>query len=276
MKKRIFILLAILSLPIMAQKKQKIKGNREVLIKKFTVAPFNAIEVGEKFKVKLLKTNDAPRIIIETDDNLFDIIHFRVEDEVLKFWTTMEIVKKKRLRVTVYVPEDFNKIKLIERGQVFNDEQLEFKSLILETHDKSEAKLNLRIKDKFDLLAADKSDLDLEVFAQKGTVKLTNNANLKAKINIKTANIELDKSASGELEGDINQLVLKAGDKSEVKAANLTVKELDLTVSAKATVHINVSKQVVMKLSGKSETYLYGSPEIKLKSFEDNAVLYKK
>ena len=276
MKKLFLILLAIITLPVAGQKKQKVKGNREVLIKKFPVAPFTAIEVGEKFKIKLQKSFDTPQIIIETDDNLFDIIHFQVEDNVLKFWTSMEIVKKKRLRITVFVPENFNKIKLIEKGKVFNEEQLELNSLSLEAHDKSETNLNLRLKDNLELTASGKPDLEMEIFARKATVNLTDDASLTAKCNIKSANIKMDKSAVCELEGNIDQLVLKANDKTDFKAGNLTVKEANLSVSGKAVVNINVSKQITMKLSGKTETYLYGSPEIKLKSFEDNAVLYKK
>jgi len=276
MKKLILILLAIVSLPAFAQKKEKIKGNREVLIKKFTVPSFSAIEVGEKFKVKLQKATDTTRVVIEADDNLFDVIHFNVENDVLKFWTTMEIVKKKRLRITVFVPDHFHKIKLIEKGKVFNDEQLDLKTLELEANDKSEAELNLHLKDNLELTALGKPDLNLEVFAPKASIRLSDDAELEAKVNIKSATIDMDKHASCKLEGSIDQLILKAGEKAEVKAEKLLAKEVKLSVFDKATVYINVSNQIKMNLSGKTETYLFGSPEIKLKTFEGNAVLYKK
>ncbi len=276
MKKLILILLAITSLSAFAQKKQKIKGNREVLIKKFTVPSFSAIEVGEKFKVKLAKATDTTRVVIETDDNLFDVIHFNVENDVLKFWTTMEIVKKKRLRITVFVPEHFNKIKLKEKGKVLTDEALNLKTLVLEANDKSEAELNLHLNDRLELSAFGKPDLNLEVFAPKASLKLSDDAALEAKVNIKSTTINIDKSASCKLEGSIDQLVLKAGEKAKVKAEKLLAKEVKLSVFDKATVYINVTNQIKMNLSGKTETYLFGSPEIKLKTFEGNAVLYKK
>ena len=270
------ILLAIISLSANAQKKEKVKGNREVLIKKFTVASFNAIEIGEKFNVKLQNTSDTTRVVIETDDNLFDVIHFNVENEVLKFWTSMEIVKKKRLRVTVFVPKQFNKIKLVEKGQVFTDDQLKLKALNIEAYNKSEAKLNLRIKDDLVITASDKSDLELEASAQKAQIKLTADADLKAKIDTKTAGIEIDKSADCELEGSTNQLDLKAAGKSKIKAEKFVAKEATLSVSGKSNVYTNTSKKITLNLSGKTETYLYGSPEIILKSFKDNAALFKK
>ncbi len=276
MKKIMLILLTITSLSAFAQKKEKIKGNREVLIKKFTIAPFTAIEVGEKFNIKLEKATDTTRVVVETDDNLFDVIHFKVEDKVLSFWTSMEIVKKKRLRITVYIPANFNKIKLLEKGHVFTDTQLELNKLNLESYYKSGAKLDLKIKENLELNALEKSDLDLEILAPKANVNLSDNANLKAIFNLKTAEIEVNHSASCELEGDIEQLNLKALEKSKVKADQSDIKNVNLLSSDKAKVYISVTKQIIMNLSGKTETYLFGTPEIKLKSFEDNAALYKK
>ncbi len=276
MKKIMLILLTITSLSAFAQKKEKIKGNREVLIKKFTIAPFTAIEVGEKFNIKLEKATDTTRVVVETDDNLFDVIHFKVEDKVLSFWTSMEIVKKKRLRITVYIPANFNKIKLLEKGHVFTGTQLELNKLNLESYYKSGAKLDLKIKENLELNALEKSDLDLEILAPKANVNLSDNANLKAIFNLKTAEIEVNHSASCELEGDIEQLNLKALEKSKVKADQSDIKNVNLLSSDKAKVYISVTKQIIMNLSGKTETYLFGTPEIKLKSFEDNAALYKK
>ncbi len=276
MKKIALILLAIISLSVNAQKKEKVKGNREVLIKKFPVASFSTIEVGEKFKVKLQKATDNPLIVIETDDNLFDIIHFVVEDNVLRFWTSMEIVKKKRLRITVFVPEEFNKIKLIEKGQIFNDDKLKFKDLHIETFNKAEADLKLHVKDNFELTATDKSDLKLEINTPKISIKLSGNAGLEGNVDTKTTIIEIDKSANCELEGNTDQLELKAGEKTKVKAEKFVTKEAKLSAFDKANITLNVTNQIIMHLSGKTETYLYGSPEIKLKSFEGNAALFKK
>jgi len=275
MKKIIILLLAVSILPIQAQKKQKIKGNREVLIKKFTIPSFSELEIGEKFEVKLQKATDTTHIVIETDDNLFDVIHYEIKDGVLAFYTTMEIVKKKRLRITVFVPDHFNKVTLLEKGKVFNDEPLILKSLIIDAKDKSEAKLNLQLNDDLQINAQGKPELNLEVTASKGQIYIADNTDLSAKIKIKTLVIVINDAAC-KLEGDVNQLEMKAKEKAKVKAEDLQVKEVNLTAMDKSEVHIKSTGQIKMNLSGKSETYLYGSPEIKLKTFNDNAALFKR
>jgi len=276
MKKVFILILAVISVSMTAQKKEKIKGNREVLIKKFDVPTFNTLEVGERFNIKLEKATDITRVVIEADDNLFDVIHYQVEDGVLKFYTSMEIVKKKRLRITVFVPEDFHQIKIKEKAKVFNEDELELKTIQIETADKSSAELNLTLKDELRINALGKSEIKLKAEASKGIFVLDEDSELEAKIDIKKLNLKVSNSAYAKLEGEVEELSLTATDKAEIKASELKVKEANVKVKNKAEVHLNISNNIVLSLSGKSETYLYGSPKIKLKSFNDNAVLYKK
>jgi len=276
MKKIFILILAVISVSMTAQKKEKIKGNREVLIKKFEVPTFNTLEVGERFNIKLEKAIDTTRVVIETDDNLFDVIHYQVEDGVLEFYTSMDIVKKKRLRITVFVPEDFHQIKIKEKAKVFNEDELVLKTLQLETGDKSSAELNLAVKDELRINALGKSEIKLEAEAPKATIVLDEDSQLEGKIDIKKLDLKAFKSAYAKLEGEVEELLLTAADKAEIKASEFLVKEANVKVKNKAEVHLNISNNVVLSLSGKSETYLYGSPKIKLKSFNDNAVLYKK
>ena len=277
MKKLILIALIFTGIvSLNAQKKEKIKGNREVLIKKFLVPSFSEIEIGEKFEIALEKSTDTTRIIIETDDNLFDVIHYSVENEVLKFNTSMEIVKKKRLRITVFVPEKFHKIRLIEKGKVFNKDELSFDNLRIEAIEKGKAELFLDIKNNLEIEAADKSDLELEVTTNNTSVHLTGNASVKGKINTKNMEIALDDHSGFNMEGNCNQLKINTQSKAEYKSSKLEVKDAVLSTTGKSTVKINVSGNIVMKLSGESETYLYGTPKINLKTFNDNAILYKK
>jgi hypothetical protein len=276
--KKIILIVMVLSGLITgtAQKKEKIKGNREVLIKKFTIPTFSEIEVGEKFEIALEKSTDTTRIVIETDDNLFDVIHFSVDNEILKFNTSMEIVKKKRLRITVFVPEKFHKIRLIEKGKIFNNETLSFENLRIESIEKGKAELNLNINNNLEIEATDKSNLELEVATKNASIHLSGSATLKGKLNVKNMDIILDDHALFKMEGNGNQLKIDAQSKSEYLSPKLEMKDVVMSAIDKTTVKINVSGNIVMKLSGESETYLYGSPKINLKTFNDNAILYKK
>ena len=277
MKKLILIALIFTGIvSLNAQKKEKIKGNKEVLIKKFLIPSFSEIEIGEKFEIALEKSTDTTRIVIETDDNLFDVIHYSVEDDVLKFYTSMDIVKKKRLRITVFVPEKFHKIRLIEKGKVYTNEELSLENLQIESIEKGKAELFLNIKNDLEIEASGKSDLELEVVTNYTSVHLTGNASVKGKINTKDVGVAIDDHSVFEMEGNANRLNINTQAKSEYKSPKLQVEEVVLSATGKSKVEINVSGNIEMKLSGNSEIYLYGTPKINLKTFNDNAILYKK
>ncbi len=276
MKKFLFILSLIVAFSGLAQKKEKIKGNREVLIKKFTLPHFTALELGEHFEINLQKVTDTTSVVIETDDNLFDVIHYKVENGTLTFYTSMQIVKKKRLRITVFVPQDFNHIQLKQHAKVYNDERLNLPHLKIDITDKATATLKLHLKKELAINAMGKSNLDLDVFAENAQVYLTEDAALKGLLNIKQVTMTLDDHADANLTGEMTHLTLKIKEKSTFKADGLAIKEAVVKAFDKAETYIKITDSVEFYLSGDTETYLFGNPKIKLKAFDDNAILYKK
>jgi len=276
MKKILFLFVVLVSVTSFGQKKEKIKGNKEVLIKKFTVPTFSAMEIGEKFKVQLQKSTDTTRIVIETDDNLFDVIHFSVEDGVLRFSTSKEIVKYKRLRVTVFVPEGFNSLIVKEKAEVSNEEEISFNNLKINMSQRSELDLHLNIKNSLVIAATDKSELVINGSAKSLHVHLSESAQLKGELAGVNTEIVLDDHGYCKIEGSTKQLKLEARSKSAYKSKSYKVAEAVVKSYDKSTVQIHVSNKMSLIATGSSTTYIYGSPKIDLKSFKDDAILYKK
>ena len=276
MKRIIIVLISLISVASFAQKKEKIKGNKEVLIKEFSIPDFSAIEVGEKFKVAIQKTTDTTRIVIEADDNLFDVIHYSVTDKVLSFNTSKEIVKKKRLRITVFVPKKFNSITVKEKGQVFNKEDLAFDNIKITASQHAEADLNLQIKNNLVIDAADKTELVINGRAKSAKIHISANAEIKGNFSASTIDLDLDKHAYCNFEGSAKQLKLEAKSKSELKFKSFKVNNAAIHAYDKSNVIIHISGNLELIATGSSSTEIYGSPKINLKSFKDNATLYKK
>jgi hypothetical protein len=276
MKKILIVLISIISVAGFAQKKEKIKGNKEVLIKKFTVPSFSAIEVGEKFKVAIQKTSDTTRVVIEADDNLFDVIHYTVTDNVLSFSTSKEIVKKKRLRITVFVPEKFNAISVKEKGQVFNEEDVVFDNMKITATQRGEIDLNLQIKNNLVVDATDKTELVINGRAKTAKIHISESAEVKGEFSTDIIDLDLDDHAYCNFEGSANQLKLEAKSKSELKFRSFKTINAKLSIYDKSDVIVHVSDNLVLNASGSSSTEIYGTPKINLNSFKDNATLYKK
>lgn len=276
--KKILLLITIFSVvTTYAQRKEKIKGNKEVLIKKFTLPYFNIIEVGESFEIALQKSTDTTSVVIETDDNLFDVIHYKVEDEILKFSTSMEIVKKKRLRITVFVPEDLKKINVFKKGKIFNEEILSLKNLEVKAVEKAKVDLLLDIKDKINIEAKDKANVTCDITTKSAVIHLTGYATLNSKINVSDDIVlNIDDHAVCELKGTAKYLKMTLQAKSEFDSEHFKIKKAEITAKDRAKTTLNVEDEVVLKLTGKTETFLWGNPKINLKVFNDNAALFKK
>ena len=54
-KQILLIVLTLISSITFAQKKEKIKGNKNIIINETSISSFNRILVGEKFKIELLE-----------------------------------------------------------------------------------------------------------------------------------------------------------------------------------------------------------------------------
>ncbi len=276
MKKLVLLVFGLSLFVAHAQKKEKIKGNREVLIKKYTIPSFEAIEIGEKFEVELQKSTDTTRVIIETDDNLFDVIHFSVVDGVLKFNTSKEIVKKKRLKITVFVPENFSSIKVFEKGKVYNEEAFDLKQLKIEGLQHGKCKLNLDIKNDLNIYLTDKSELNFEGTVKNSDIKLSDSSEINAKWSLKNIKIELNDHAYLKQKGNVNEAKIKLNQKSELKAKDFVINNAVIETLDKTSAEINIKTNLSLKAKGNSEVYIYNNPKINLKAFKDNAILYKK
>lgn len=276
MKKLVALFLVLISTVSFAQKKEKIKGNREVLIKKFTVPSYQNIEVGEKFKIGLVKTTDTTRIEIETDDNLFDVIHFSVENGTLKFNTSKDIVKKKRLRITVFVPETLSNIKVFKKGKIFNEEPLQLNNLSIDASEHGKTELNLNIKNDLNISGTDKAEIKIEGTTKNLDAKLSESAEITGDLSTKNMNVQLDDHAKLNLKGNAGEAKITLNNKSQIKASDFAISNLVLRANDKSNAYINVKGNLSLRAIGNAEIYIYNNPKITLKAFKDNAIIYKK
>lgn len=94
----VLILLVLVSGSVFAQKKQKIKGNKEVVEVYKNLEPFTKVEILDELAVNLMQTQ-SEGYRLKTDSNLVDVIKFEVIDGTLKIYTTNRIISSKNLEI---------------------------------------------------------------------------------------------------------------------------------------------------------------------------------
>ncbi|MBT8283473.1 MAG: DUF2807 domain-containing protein, partial [Muriicola sp.] len=98
---RLFTLVFIFNcIGIQAQRKPKIKGNREVTEVIKSLPSFSSIEIRDDLDI-VLKRAPEESYRITADDNLVDVLKFEVENGVLVVSSFYQITAKKELSIEI-------------------------------------------------------------------------------------------------------------------------------------------------------------------------------
>ncbi|NNK82214.1 MAG: DUF2807 domain-containing protein [Flavobacteriaceae bacterium] len=274
-KKNIFLIALILTTCFsFSQKKEKIKGNKNVIINEYAINTFNRIVVGEKFKIELLE-GSKPSVFIEADENLHDVIDFRVSDSTLSFQTLKRITSKKKLNIKITYTSELNFIETMDNGEVTSSTSINLTELLLKNTGSSRAYLNIR-SDLFKHINSQNAKVELNVNTKNATLELDENSKLEALINAENLQVDLFERASARIDGNVDTLKINADNTSNYKGKNLTAKICELKCSLNSDVHIQAIDELKIYATGNCEVYIYGNPAIKIDAFTDTSKLFKK
>jgi len=275
MKKTIGLLLAItLTTSSFAQKKPKIKGNKEVVTTTHTIATgFNALEVDDALELVLVQGSQN-LYTLTTDQNLQDIIQVTVKDSILKIYSTNKITSSKKLEINL------NFINL-EHITLKNDAKIEgqgkFESSVMYINAYNSSRFELDIKAEEVIVTMQRNaGGKLKVRSTNTTIAMNDRTDLKASIVADKTTVTLTKSAQLYLEGDSEIVAFNLKDSAELNARKLKASSADLYTSNSSDVYVYAGKNLELYAQGKSTIYVYGDPKMEIKGLTDKSRIIKK
>ena len=277
MKPRLFTSLIILLLSttlVFSQKAEKIKGSKVVTSSIQQVKPFTMIEVEDNIEIYLEKGVKS-EIKIEADDNLHDVISLKVENNILIISTSKEIQGFKKLTVKVTYTNDLNLITTKDESIVTAIQEIILDTITFKSLDKSKLFLNVNAGN-FNLLADDKSKIELNLKSETAFVELSKNSSLKALINSSELKCDLYQKSSAILEGDSDNSIIRIDNLAELNAIKFNSKTSDLTIEGKANCSLLVENNFILDANDNTEISIYGNPKIEIRKFSGEAKLLKK
>ena len=277
MKPRLFTSLIILLLSttlVFSQKAEKIKGSKVVTSSIQQVKPFTMIEVEDNIEIYLEKGAKS-EIKIEADDNLHDVISLKVENNILIISTSKEIQGFKKLTVKVTYTNDLNLITTKDESIVTAIQEIILDTITFKSLDKSKLFLNVNAGN-FNLLADDKSIIELNLKSETAFVELSKNSSLKALINSSELKCDLYQKSSAIIEGDSDNSMIRIDNLAELNARKFNSKTSDLTIEGKANCSLFVENNFILDANDNTEISIYGNPKIEIRKFSGEAKLLKK
>ena len=276
--KKILALMMLLSISLAyGQKKGKIKGNREVITRVYTVPPFLRVETDEEIILTLKKTPDTTQIQLRADENLHEVLKWDVNDGTLKLWLSKKIISKKKFEITLYVSDKFQGIVLHNYAKVLTDEKIRLERLYVELHDRSRVDGGFTVHDTVGIRLTDNARLHTDLEAASVRAVLDKDATWEGVVFAKELEVSMSQSADLRLKGNVKHLKINGADRAEFDGRKLDIKndaDIRMTGKAVARIHGKSADRLRIRLDGSTTLTISGNFEhFQVEQFQDNAAL---
>ena len=236
----LLLLLSIFSIVTFAQKKEKIKGNKNVTtVTNGFERAFTAIEISDNLKVTLTRSLQNS-YTLTTDENLHDVIEFTVNEGLLKIYTTSNIVKSKKLDITLSL-NNIEAIFLKDDAELKSDKVFDSNTITINAQNSSKFEIEVKASQAIITMLNDAKG-KLKLRADKIAITMADKTNLEADINTDATNASLSSSAKLRLDGNSDKVLFTTIDSSELDAKRLKVSSADVSTKDKSELHIEIGR----------------------------------
>tara|TARA_R110000765_G_scaffold73570_4_gene144213 strand:- start:3375 stop:4202 length:828 start_codon:yes stop_codon:yes gene_type:complete len=253
------------------QRKPKIKGNKNVIEVREDLAPFTAIELVDDLDIVIQKASQEG-YALELDDNLLDVLKFKVDNGVLKISSFYNITSKKKLEITIFFQE-LRSIKMLN-GKISMKDVISTDRLKVATFGTSRLELNATA-DIMDITMEEISSGDFNLASDSLNITLKDRIDVKLYTTGSSNNIYMYKNASAKLEGTADFLMAKMYGNSSLKAADLQSNDVLLITEDSPDIEIRALNTLQLNSKGSTRTKLYGEAKITILDFLDTSRLEK-
>ncbi|WP_372946078.1 GIN domain-containing protein [Muriicola sp.] len=270
----LLVFLTVSSLSLTAQKKPKIKGNKEVIqVKQDIDGTFNSLEVDDGLEVNL---NPGARngYILETDANLVDVIQFFVVDSVLRVYTTQEITSSKKLDIYLGV-SNIEHLILKNDAKVTAKDPFRAERFYLAGYNSSRFELNVQASDVTITLHRNAGG-KIEIEAENTTIIMNDRTDMKAEAETKNLRVTVNNTADLKIDGRADYAAYNLKKSSKLDGRDMRVSSVDLYTSNNADVYVHATKNLEVDAQGNSNVYVYGNPDVEVKGFTDRSKIIKR
>ncbi len=275
-KAYLFLLLFLIpTITCIAQKLEKIKGNKNVTTQTTEIAPFHTIILDNDFEYSLIY-DQTPSVSIQADENLLPYIITEVNPEgVLTIKKIARLVSHKTITIKVSYTSILANIKVKDKAKLSTPTPLELEKLTLTTEGSTKLDLQLKV-DEFTLQGIEKSKIEIDAVCKTANLILNQNSKLEGLFFSTNSTMELYNRSNISLNGEISNLTLKTDNYAQFNGKDLLTKTCSTSNNTSSEAILNISETITIEASGSSSIYLFNNPKIIINKFSDLVKLQKK
>lgn len=271
MKKLILLFIIFSTCAIQSQRKPKIKGNKNVIEVNEDLPAFNAIELNDDLDIFLQKAN-TEGYRLTADDNLVDVLKFRVVDSTLVISAFYKITGKKKLDITINYYE-LNAITMND-GRIKMQDMIDSDDLAVNISGNAKLQLNANAS-VMDIVMNDNSSGDFNLEGDSLNISLKDRIDVGIYAVSETNIITMQDNASAKIDGSSINLQINLTGNSNLKAQKLQANLISANLEGSPNARIYAKERLELSSSGASKTYLSGDAKIEILDFLDTSELHK-
>ncbi len=271
MKNIVFIISLLLCFQAFSQRKPKIKGNKNVVDVTENLPAFTAIELNDDLDINLVKANQES-YTLTIDDNLIDVLKFRVDDSTLVISSFYKITSKKKLDITINYYE-ISSITLRD-GRIRMKDVIETDELTIKTYGSSKLQLNADTN-LTNLTMEGNSSGDLSFESDSLNLVLKDRIDVSIYSTSERNNIQMNSNASAKMEGTAYALSATLFDNANLRARKLEAEGVEIIAEGSPSARVYANTDFELTSKGSSKTYLSGPAKIDILEFLDTSELHK-
>lgn len=271
-KYMILLLLSLSTAMVYAQRKPKIRGNRNVTEVSKELPGFLAVCLLDDLEVSLERA-PGPGYEIVADDNLIDILKFEVTSDTLFISSFYKVTGRKQLQIRVRYNE-LNAI-TVRAGSISVSEPVTSDLLSVRTEAGGRLQLNARVP-RLLLRMQDQSSGDFNIESDSLEVVLTNSAEARIYQVNEEMELTMGDQSDALIEGTAGTMTLKMEAGSKLRAERLEADTIKASLGGTASAYLHPTGLFELSSKESPNIYLYGDAEINIVEFGDTSVLYKR
>ena len=276
MKKLPLLLVALLITTVsFAQKREKIKGSKNVTVTKKELTAFETIEVEDNIELYLVK-GEGQTMEIEADDNLHEVIMADVNGSNLRLYMAKEVSGAKKISVRLTYTTGLKSVTAKHEATIYALTDLELQDITIKNLDFSKSYLNVAATN-FSLIMNDKTVAELNLKSDSAVIELSKNATLKALIASQNVKFDMYQKTVAVVEGDAANVQLRIDNNATFTGKKFTAKNMEVLAESSSKCSILATEGLTVGASGKTEIEIYGTPtKLGMTKFEGTATILKK
>jgi len=219
-----------------------------------------------------LKQAQSEGYTLNADDNLIDVLKFKVVDSTLVISAFYKITSKKKLDITIKYFE-LSSIMMLD-GRIRMQDQIDTEKLSVNTSGNAKLELNAN-SNEIDIIMNDNSSGDFNLEADEVNIVLSDRIDVGIFVACETNIMTLQGNASAKMDGSAENFGITLSGSSNLKASKLQAKTISATLEGSSNARVTAQELLELSARGSSKTYLSGDGRIEILEFLDTTELHK-